>query len=67
MQIVNILGSEKVPDEALQRACYVLRFLLADIRLLREKYFRSYGRVAIMAVDEVRYLKLIKNKVAFKV
>ena len=51
-------GSEKVPDEALQRACYVLRFLLADIRLLREKYFRSYGRVAIMAVDEVRYLKL---------
>ena len=45
----------------------MVRFLLADIRLLREKYFRSYGRVAIMAVDEVRYLKLIRKKVVSKV
>ena len=43
------LGTLEVADAALRRACYVLRFLLADRKDLRQAYYRSYGRVAVVA------------------
>ena len=49
----NVSGSNLVPDEALQRACYVVRFLFADRRDLRESYYKNFGRFAIMSVNEV--------------
>ncbi|PIK56724.1 hypothetical protein BSL78_06366 [Apostichopus japonicus] len=44
-----------VPNDvrALQRACYVVRFLLADRPDLRQAMYAKYGRVAIMATNEV--------------
>ena len=44
-------------DRALTRACYVLRFLLADRYDLRLRYYKAYGRVAVVAVgDRLRSL-----------
>ena len=37
----------------MRRACYVLRFLLADRQEFRDKFYKMYGRVGIMATDEV--------------
>ena len=37
-----------MPDAALSRACYVLRFLLADRADLRQAYYKYFGRVAII-------------------
>ena len=39
-------------DKALSRACYVLRFLLADRSDLRQQFYKSYGRISIMAPSE---------------
>ena len=39
-------------DRAMKRACYVLRFLLADRYDLRKSYFRASGRVAIIPAGE---------------
>jgi len=38
----------EVPDAAISRACYVLRFLLADRADLRRAYYKSFGRVAVV-------------------
>jgi hypothetical protein len=48
----NISGSRKVTDEALKRACYVLRFLLADREDLRLAFYTGHGRVAVIASRE---------------
>jgi len=52
-----------VPNAALSRACYVLRFVLSDRADLRRAYYKSYGRVAVIgrrqtlsAVPEYRAL-----------
>ena len=45
-------GSSSVPDTAMSRACYVLRFLLADRVDLRQAYFKSYGRVVVIGRHE---------------
>jgi len=37
-----------VSDRAMRRACYVLRFLLADRHDLVKNYYEAYGRVAII-------------------
>ncbi|PIK56731.1 hypothetical protein BSL78_06373 [Apostichopus japonicus] len=50
---IPVLGSFRVSDRALQRACYVVRFLLADRPDLRQAMYAKYGRVAIMATNEV--------------
>ena len=50
---IPILGTENADDEAIQRACYVTRFLFADRRDLREAFFRAWGRVAVMDNNEV--------------
>jgi len=38
----------EVPNAAISRACYVLRFLLSDRADLRRVYYKSYGRVAVV-------------------
>ena len=52
-----------VPNAALSRTCYVLRFVLSDRADLRRAYYKSYGRVAVIgrrqtlsAVPEYRAL-----------
>jgi len=50
---IPVLGSSDLSDSALQRACYVARFLLADRYDLRNSYYQMYGRFALMGVNEV--------------
>lgn len=45
-------GSRQVSDRALQRACYVLRFLLADRLDVRLGYYKRYGYVAVIGQNE---------------
>ncbi len=47
------LGSNRLTNDALQRACYVVRFLFADRYDIRNSYYRMYGRFALMAASEV--------------
>ena len=49
---IPVVSSSRVPDDALKRACYVLRFLLADHSGVRNNYYQRYGRVGIMATTE---------------
>ena len=46
-------GSRYLSDSALQRACYTVRFLLADIYAVRNSYYKMYGRFALMGVREL--------------
>lgn len=41
-----------MPDTALSRACYVLRFLLSDRLDLRTSYYKSHGRVVVIGQQE---------------
>nr|XP_006819343.1 PREDICTED: uncharacterized protein LOC102810139 [Saccoglossus kowalevskii] len=50
---IPILSSSRVPDAALTRACYVVKFLMADRRDLRQQMYDKYGRVGIMSQNEV--------------
>ncbi|XP_077989428.1 uncharacterized protein LOC144443759 [Glandiceps talaboti] len=50
---IPILSSYRVPDNALKRACYVVRFMMADRNDLRQQMYDKYGRVGIMAQSEV--------------
>lgn len=50
---IPVVGSASPSDESLKRACYVLRFLLADRRILRHFLYKYYGRIGIMATGEV--------------
>jgi hypothetical protein len=45
---IPVISSSEVPDAALSRACYVLRFLLADRADLRQAYYEAFGRVAVV-------------------
>ncbi|XP_046559307.1 uncharacterized protein LOC124268382 [Haliotis rubra] len=49
---IPVLGSVNVPDDALRRACYILRFLLADHSGVRQSYYRLSGRVAVIGARE---------------
>lgn len=46
------IGHGSVPDAALKRACYVLRFLLADRSDLRQAFYSKWGRVVVLGKDE---------------
>ncbi|XP_059164176.1 uncharacterized protein LOC131947102 isoform X2 [Physella acuta] len=48
----QVLASAHVPDDALRRACYTLRFLLADHSEVRSAFYRLSGRVAVLGKDE---------------
>ena len=52
MAILNLPGSSSVSDSALQRACYVVRFLLADHSGVREWFYKLSGRLAVIGVNE---------------
>lgn len=49
---IPIVSTSAVPDAALKRACYVVRFMLGDRRILRRYMYRYYGRVGIMGARE---------------
>ncbi len=52
MMMIVIPGSASVSDGALQRACYVLRFLLADRADLRQAFYKAHGRIAVIGDTE---------------
>jgi len=45
---LTLTAAAEVPNTAISRACYVLRFLLSDRADLRLAYYQSYGRVAVV-------------------
>lgn len=50
---IPVLGSSRVSDEAMRRACYVVRVMLSDSRVTRQAMFERYIRVAVIADSEV--------------
>ncbi|XP_064645760.1 uncharacterized protein LOC135499048 [Lineus longissimus] len=50
---IPIIGSQKVTDSALRRACYLVRFLFADRPDVREMFYKKYTRFGLMAYDEM--------------
>ena len=49
---IPVVSSSRVPDDALKRACYVLRFMMADHSGIRNNFYKRYGRVGVMATTE---------------
>ncbi|XP_066295024.1 uncharacterized protein [Branchiostoma lanceolatum] len=49
---IPILSSSRVPDAALRRACYVVRFMFSDRQDVRDDFHDRYGRHALMAETE---------------
>ena len=49
---IPVLSSARVPDAALRRACYIVRFLFADVRAVRDSYRQRRGRVAVIGRAE---------------
>ncbi|CAH1787573.1 unnamed protein product, partial [Owenia fusiformis] len=49
---IPVVSSNRVSDSALQRACYVLRFILADRYDVRNAFYKSGGRVALIGINE---------------
>ena len=49
---IPIISSSNVPDEALKRACYVMRFLAADHAGIRRAFYKNWGRVGVIATSE---------------
>ncbi|XP_039255044.2 uncharacterized protein LOC120331930 [Styela clava] len=49
---IPVMSSSRVDDRALQRACYVVRFMMADRKDLRDHMYRNKGRVAIIGRRE---------------
>ena len=49
---IPIISSRNVPDDALKRACYVMRFLAADNAGIRQAFYRNWGRVGVIATTE---------------
>lgn len=49
---IPILGSAKVPDAALKRVCYIVRFVLADREDVRQSVYARYGRFALIGQQE---------------
>ncbi|KAK7486902.1 hypothetical protein BaRGS_00021873 [Batillaria attramentaria] len=49
---IPVLGSNRVSDDAMKRACYVTRFLFADHSRVRQSYYARSGRVAVIASSE---------------
>ena len=49
---IPIVSSNVSRDDALTRACYTVRFLLADRKDIRDAMFDQYGRVGVIALTE---------------
>ena len=50
---IPIVSSENAADAALIRACYVVRFMLADRYDIRNEMYLRYGRVGVIGVHEL--------------
>lgn len=50
---IPIVSSRQPPDDALKRACYVVRFMLADRYDVRNELYRRHGRVGVIGVNEL--------------
>ncbi|CAL1538249.1 unnamed protein product [Lymnaea stagnalis] len=46
---IPVVSSMYVPDDALRRACYTLRFLLAGHAVVRQSFYILSGRVAVLS------------------
>ena len=49
-----LAGTRRAPNSALKRACYVLRFMLADRPDIRKRFYRRAGRVVL--IDQREYI-----------
>ncbi|GFR87746.1 secreted ShK toxin domain containing protein [Elysia marginata] len=49
---IPVLSSKNVSDDALRRACYVVRFLLAGNSQVRKWVYRMSGRLAVIGENE---------------
>jgi hypothetical protein len=49
---IPVLASNKVAHNSLRRACYVLRFFLADRPEFKERMYRRGARVVLLATSE---------------
>jgi len=49
---IPVVSSYYVSDEALKRACFILRFLYADRADLRESMYKNFGRFGVIGVNE---------------
>jgi hypothetical protein len=49
---IPVIGSNKASTNGLKRACYVLKFYLANNVELREHFYKKNLRVVVMAVSE---------------
>ncbi|CAH1787594.1 unnamed protein product [Owenia fusiformis] len=49
---IPVVSSNQVSNDALKRACYTLRFMLADRSDIRNAFYKAGGRVAIIGVNE---------------
>ena len=49
---IPIVSSNQPPDDALKRACYVVRFMLADRYDVRDALYKRHGRVGVIGVRE---------------
>ncbi|XP_071794977.1 uncharacterized protein [Asterias amurensis] len=49
---IPIISSDNTRDAAVIRACYTVRFLLADRKDIRDSMFDQYGRVGVIAQSE---------------
>ncbi|XP_013079033.2 uncharacterized protein LOC106064914 [Biomphalaria glabrata] len=49
---IPVLGSANVSDNAMKRACYVLRFLLADHSAMRQSFYKLFGRLVVIGASE---------------
>ena len=47
-----MVASSVVSDEAVKRACYVVRFLFADRSDIRENMYKYFGRVAVIGKSQ---------------
>lgn len=49
---IPIISSNRVTNAAIERACYVVRFALADRRDIRDWLYNRYGRAGVIAERE---------------
>ncbi len=50
---IPILGTSLADDDAMKRACYIVRFMLGDRRDLRQMMYKKWTRIAVMDVNEL--------------
>ncbi|CAM1305329.1 Uncharacterised protein g4005 [Pycnogonum litorale] len=49
---IPIVGSYQVDDRAIKRACYLVRFMLADLKEARDSFYDRRGWVNILGANE---------------